>query len=114
MTNLDSVLKSRGVTLLTKVHIVKAVVLPVVMYGYENWTIKKAEHQRIDALGLWCWRRLLRIAWTTRRSNHSILKKFNPELELTGRTDAEAETPILWPPDANSQFTGKDPYDGQD
>ena len=79
MTNLDSVLKSRGVTLLTKVHIVKAVVLPVVMYGYENWTIKKAEHQRIDALGLWCWRRLLRIAWTTRRSNHSILKEINPE-----------------------------------
>ena len=79
MTNLDSVLKSRDVTLLTKVHIAKAVVLPVVMYGCENWTVKKAERQRIHALGLWCWRRLLRVAWTTMRSNHSILKEINPE-----------------------------------
>ena len=114
ITNLESVLTSRDITLPTKVSIVKAIVFPVVMYECESWTIKKVEHQRIDAWQLWCWRRFLRVPWTTRRSNHSILKKFNPELELTGRTDAEAETPILWPPDANSQFTGKDPYDGQD
>ena len=75
MTNLDSMLKSRDITLPTKVHLVKAMVFPVVMYGYESWTIKKAEHQRIDAFELWCWRRLLRVPWTARRSNQSILKK---------------------------------------
>ena len=75
MTNLDSILKSRDVTLLTKVRIVKAMVFPVVMYGCESWTIRKAEHQRIDAFELWCWRRLLRVPWTARRSNQSILKK---------------------------------------
>ena len=79
MTNLDSILKSREVTLPTKVHIVKAMVLPVVMYGCENQIIKKAECQRIDALGLWCWRRLLRVPWTARRSNQSILKEINPK-----------------------------------
>ena len=97
MTNLDSVLKSRDITLPTKVHIVKAMVFPVVMYGNESWTIKKAEHQRSDALELWCWRRFLRVPWATRRSNQSILKEINPELEFIGRTDAEVETLILWP-----------------
>ena len=74
MTNLDSILKSRDITLSTKVHLVKAMVFPVVMYGFESWTIKRAEHQRIDAFELWCWRRLLRVPWTARRSNQSILK----------------------------------------
>ena len=82
MTNLDSKLKSRDVTLLTKVHLVKAVVFPVVIYGCESWTIKKAEHQRIDSFELWCWRRLLRVPWTERRSNQSILKEINPEYSL--------------------------------
>ena len=82
MTNLDSILKSRDITLLTKVHLVKAMVFPVVLYGCESWTIKKAEHQRIDAFELWCWRRLLRVPWTARRSNQSILKEINPEYSL--------------------------------
>ena len=82
MTNLDSILKSRDITLPTKVHRVKAVVFPVVMYGCESWTIKKAEHQKIDAFELWCWRRLLRVPWTARRSNQSILKEINPEYSL--------------------------------
>ena len=81
-TNLDSILKSRDITLPTKVHIVKAMVFPEVMYGCESWTIKKAEHQRIDALELWCWRRLLRGPWTARRSNQSILKESSPEYSL--------------------------------
>ena len=84
MTNLDSVLRSRGITLPTKVHIVKAMVFPIVMYGYESWTIKKAEHWRIDAFKLWCWRRLLRVPWTARRSNQSVLKEINPEYSLEG------------------------------
>ena len=84
MTNLDSILKSRDITLPTKVHLVKAMVFPVVMYGYESWTIKKAESQRIDAFELWCWRRLLRVPWTARRSNQSILKKISPEYSLEG------------------------------
>ena len=92
MTNLDNILKSRNITLPTKVRLLKAMVFPVVMYGCESWTIKKTEHKRIDAFELWCWRRLLRAPWTTRRSNQSILKD----------GDAEAETPILWPPDAKS------------
>ena len=79
MTNLDSIFKSRDITLVTKVLLVKAMVFPVVMYGYENWTKKKAEHPRIDAFELWCWRRLLRVPWTARRSNQSILKKISPE-----------------------------------
>ena len=83
MTNLDSTLKSRDITLLTKVHIVKAMVFPV-MYEYESWTIKKAEHQRIDVFELWCWRKLLRVPWTSRRSNQSILKKISPEYSLEG------------------------------
>ena len=84
MTNLDSILKSRDITLLTKVHLVKAMVFPVVMYGCESWSIKKAECQRIDAFELWCWRRLLRVPWTARRSNQSILKEINPEYSLEG------------------------------
>ena len=100
MTNLDSILKSRDITLPTKVHIVKAMVFPVVKYGCENWTIKKAECQRIDAFELWCWRRLLRVPWTARRSNQSILKEISPE--FIGRTDVEAVMPIFWPPDAKS------------
>ena len=84
MTNLDSILKSRDITLSTKVHLVKAMVFPVVMYGCESWTIKKAEHRRIDAFELWCWRRLLRIPWTVRRSNQSILKEISPGCSLEG------------------------------
>ena len=84
MTNLDSILKSRDITLPTKVHLVKAVVFPVVMYGYESWTIKKAERRRIGAFELWCWRRLLRVAWTARRSNQSVLKAISPEYSLEG------------------------------
>ena len=84
MTNLDSILKSRDITLSTKVRLVKAMVFPVVMYGCESWTIKKAEHRRIDAFELWCWRRLLRVPWTARRSNHSILKENSPEYSLEG------------------------------
>ena len=79
MTNLDSTLKSRDITLPTKVHLVKAMVFPVVMYGCESWTVKKAEHQRIDAFELWCWRRLLRVPWTARRSNQSILREISPD-----------------------------------
>ena len=82
MTNLDSILKSRDITLPTKVHLVKAMVFPVVMYGCESWTVKKAEHQRIDAFELWCWRRLLRVPWTARRFNQSILKEIRPKYSL--------------------------------
>ena len=84
MTNLDSILKSRDITLPTNVHLVKAMVFPGVMYGCESWTIKKAEHQKIDAFELWCWRRLLRVPWTARRSNQSILKEISPEYSLEG------------------------------
>ena len=84
MTNLDDILKSRDITLPTKVHLVKAMVFPVVMYGCENWTIKTAEHCRIDAFELWCWRRLLRVSWTARRSNQSILKEISPGCSLEG------------------------------
>ena len=82
MTNLDSIFKSRDITLPTKVHLAKAMAFPVVVYGYESWTIKKAEHRRIDAFELWCWRRLLRVSWTAGRSNQSILKEINPEYLL--------------------------------
>ena len=146
MTNLDSILKSRDITLPTKVHLVKAMVFPVVMYGCESWTVKKAEGQRIDAFELWCWRRLLRVPWTARISNQSILNEISPGCSLEGlmlklklqysghlmalektlespldckevqpvhpkgdqswvfigRTDAKAETSILWPPHAKS------------
>ena len=84
MTNLDSIFNSRDITLPTKVHLVKAMVFPVVMYGCESWTVKKAEHQRIDAFELWCWRTLLRVPWTTRRSNQSILKEISPGCSLEG------------------------------
>ena len=94
MTNLDSILKSRDITLPTKVHLVKAMVFPVVMCRCESWTIKKAECRRINAFELWCWRRLLRVPWTARRSNQSILKEI--------LKDAEAETSILWPPDVKN------------
>ena len=110
MTNLDSILKSRDITLPTKVRLVKAIVFPVVMYGCESWTVKKAEHRRIDAFELWCWRRLLRVPWTVRRSNQSILKEMSPEYSLEGlmlklelqyfghlmrRTDLTEKTPML-------------------
>ena len=84
MTNLGNILKSRDITLPTKVHLVKAMVLPVVIHGCERWTIKKAEHRRMDAFELWCWRRLLRVPWTARRSNQSILKEISPEYSLKG------------------------------
>ena len=100
MTNLDSILKSRNITLQTKVHLVKAMVFPVVMYGCESWAVKKAEHQRIDAFELWCWRRLLRVPWMARRSNQSIL--IDQSWVFFGRNDAKAETPVLWPPHAKS------------
>ena len=110
MTNPDSILKSRDITLPTKVHLVKAMVFPVVMYGCESWTIKKAERQTIDAFGLWCWRRLLRVPWTARRSNHYILKEISPGCSLEGlmlklklqyfgylmqRADSFEKTPML-------------------
>ena len=104
MTNL----KSRDVTLLTKVHLVKAMVFPVVMYRCESWTIKKAEHQRIDAYELWCWRRLFRVPWIARRSNQSIVKEIGPEYSL------EAEALIFWPPDWKNWLTEKDPDAGKD
>ena len=106
MTNLDSISKSRDVTLPTKVHIVKAMVCPVVMYG--------CERQRIDAFEKWHWRRLLRVPWTARRSNQSILKEISPEQSLEGLIDAEAEAPILWPPDAKGHLIGKDSDAGKD
>ena len=112
MTNLDSVLK-RNNTLLEKVHIVKAMVFPVVMYGCESWTRKKAEHQRIDAFDLWCWRRLLRVPWTARRSNQSILKEINPEYPLEGLM-LKLKLQYLWLPDVKSQLIGKDHDAGKD
>ena len=102
MTNLDIIFKSREITLPTKVHLVKSMVFPVVMYGCESWTVKKAECWRIDGFELWCWRRLLRVSWTAGRSNQSILKEISQSWVFIGRTDAEAETPILWPPHVKS------------
>ena len=113
MTNLDNLLKSRDITLPTKVHLVKAMVFPVVMYGCESWTIKKAECWRIDALELWCWRRLLRVPWTVRRSNQSILKEISPEYSLEGLM-LTLKTPIVWPPDAKDWLIWKDPDAGKD
>ena len=113
-TNLDSILKSRDITLPTKVHLVKAMVFPVVMYGCESWTIKKSEHQRIDAFELWCWRRLLRVPWTARDRIQPVHPKGDQSWVFIGGTDAEAETPILWPPDAKSWFIWKDPDAGKD
>ena len=100
MTKLDSIFKSRDITLPTNVRLVKAIIFPVVMYGCESWTVKKAERQRIDAFELWCWKRLLRVPWTARRPNQSILKEISPG--WFGRSDAKAETPVLWPPHAKS------------
>ena len=101
ITNLDSVLKSRGITLPKKVHLVKAVVFPVVMYGCESWTIKKAEHRRIDAFELCCWKWFLRVLWTVRRSSQTILKEINPDYSLEGLILKLklSISPILWPPD---------------
>ena len=113
MTNLDSILKSRDITLPTKVCLVKATVFPVVMYGCESWTIKKAEHQRIDAFELWCWRRLLRVPWTPKEIQ-PVHPKGDQSWVFIGRTDVEAETPILWPPDAKSWLILKDPDAGRD
>ena len=110
MTNLDSVLKSRDITLPTKIHMVKAMDFPVVTYGWESFTRRKDEDQRIHGFELWCWRRLLRVSWTVRSSNLSMLKEINSI--LIGRTDAEA--PILWSPDAKSWLIGKDPDAGND
>ena len=112
MTKLDSILKSRDITLPTKVRLVKTMVFPVVMYECKSWTIKKADPQRNDSFELWCWRRLLRVPWTARTSNQSILKKISPgcslkELMLKPKL-------ILWPPDAKSWLTGKDPDAGKD
>jgi len=113
MTNLDSILKSRDITLPTKVHLVKAMVFPVVMYGCESWTIKKAERQRIDAFELWCWRKLLRVPWTARRSNQPILKEISAGCSLEGLM-LRLEAPLLWPPDAKSWLIWKDPDAGKD
>ena len=106
MTNLDGILKSRDITLSMKIHLVKVIFFPMVMYGCESWTIKETECQRIEAFELWCWRRLLRVPWTARRSNQSILKEI--------RNDAKAETPVLWPPHAKSCLIGKDSDTGRD
>ena len=101
MTNLVSIFKSKDISFLTKVRLVKAMVFPVVMYACESWTVKKAECRSIDVFELWCWRRLLRVPWTARRSNQSILKEIHPGIPF-GRNDAKAETPVLWPPHAKS------------
>ena len=113
MTNLDSILKSRDITLPTKVHLVKAMVLPVVMYGCESWTIKKAEHWRIDAFELWCWRRLLRVPLDC-KDIQPVHPKGDQSWVFIGRTDVEAETSIFWPPDAKSWLIGKGPDAGKD
>ena len=101
MTNLDSILKSRDITLPTKVRLVKAMVFPVVLYGCEGWTVKKVELRRIDAFELWCWRRLLRVPWTARRSNQSILKEISSEYSLEG-VMLKLKFPVLSPPDAKN------------
>ena len=109
MTNPDSILKSKDITLPTKVHLVKAMVFPVVMYGWESWTINKAECQRIDSFELWCWRRRpLRVPWTSMRSNQSILQEISPECSLEGLM-LKLKTLILWPPDAKNWLIWKDP-----
>ena len=112
MTNVDSVLKNRGITLSTKVCLVKAMVFPAVMYGCESWTVKKAEHWRIDAFDLWCWRRLLRVPWTARRSNQSILKR--SVLNVHWRDWCWSWNSSLWPPDVNNWLIWKDPDAGKD
>ena len=114
MANLDSIFKSRHITLPTKVRLVKAMVFPLVMYGCESWTVKKAEHRRIDAFELWCCRRLLSVPWTARRSIQPVHPKGNQSWMFIGRTDAEAETAILWPRDATDWLIWKDPDAGKD
>ena len=112
MTKLDSILKSRDITLPTKVCLVKAMVFPVVMYGCENWTIEKSEHQRIDAFELWCWRRLLRVPWTARRSHQSLLEEISPEYSLEGLMWSwNSNTLATW---SKNWLTGKDPDAGKD
>ena len=113
MTNLDSILKSRDITLPPKVHLVKTMVFPVVTYGWESWTIEKAECRRIDAFKLWCWRRLLRVPWTARRSNQSILKDISPRCSLVGLM-LKLELQYFGPPDAKSWLIWKDPDAGKD
>ena len=113
MTNLDSILKSRDIILPTKVGLAKAMVFPVVMYGYESWSIKKAEHRRIDAFELWCWRRLLRVPWTARRSNQAN-PKGNQSWIFIGRTDVKAETLVLGPTDVKNWLIWKDFDAGKD
>ena len=113
MTNLASVLKRRDITWLTEVCLVKAMVFPVVMYGCEGWTIKKAERQRFDAFELWCWRRLLRLPWTARKSNQLILKEISPEYSLEGLM-LKLKLQYFWPPDVKNGLTGKDPDAGKD
>ena len=113
MTNQDRILKSRDIALPTKIFLVKAMVFRVVMYGCESWTRKKAEHWRIDAFELWCWRRLLRVPWTARRSNQSILKEISPEYSLDGLM-LKLKLPILWPLDVKNWLLGKDPDAGKD
>ena len=110
MTKPDSIFKSRDITLPTMVHLVKAMVFPVVMYGCESWTVKKADRRRIDAFEVWCWRRLLRVPWTARRSNQSILKEICPGCSLEGLMLKLK----LWPPHAKSRLTGKDSDVGRD
>ena len=112
MTNLNSILKSRDITLLTKVCIIKAMIFPVLMYGYESWIIKKAERWRIDAFELWCWRKLLGVPWTARRSNQPILKEINPEYLL--KELILKSNPVLWPSDAKNWLIGRDPDAGKD
>ena len=113
MTNLDSILKSRDISLPTEVRLVKAMVFPVVMYGCESWTVKKAEHQRIDAFELWCWRRLLQVPLDCKEIQ-PVHPKGDQSWVFIGRTDAEAETPILWPPHVKSWLIGKDSAAGRD
>ena len=111
MTNLDSILKSRDITLLTEICLVKTMAFPVVMYGCESWTIKKTDYRRTDAFELWCWRRLLRVPWPARKSNQSILKEISPEYSLEGLM---LKLQIFWPPDAKNWLFGKDPDAGKD
>ena len=113
MTNLDSIFKRRDITLPTMVHLVKAMVFPVVMYGCKSWTVKKAERRRIDAFELWCWKRLLRVPWTARRSNQSNLKEISPGCSLEGMM-LKPKLPVLWPPHVKSRLIGKDSDAGRD
>ena len=114
LTNLDSLLKSRDITLLTKVCLVKTMVFPIIMCGCESWTIKKTEHQRVDAFELWCWRRLLRVPWIAVQPVQPAHPKGNQSWIFIGRTDVEAETAILWLPDVKNWLIGKDPDSGND